>query len=193
MAHDGLAVCSWGMRAGGRAGLTAAMPPARAVLHPGTSRSSSCEGLCYGVASVAFGITTTARSCTLEEPIVGMSRWQSCLEHAAHPAPLHTGLGGVCGEGGRVEGLLCRWLVSGEGRVISGARHPAALATGGLDDVDPGSAALPVLEAGEASEVLSRGRGDVGASAWCEPPLGPVTRVLGQAAAAREPDVTPAL
>ena len=89
MAHDGLAVFTWGTRVAGEADVTAAYPPTRTVLHPETDGTSSCEGLADGLPGVPLGVTAAAAPGTFDEAVVGMPGWQSCLEHAAYPAPLH--------------------------------------------------------------------------------------------------------
>jgi hypothetical protein len=141
-------------------------------------------------ASVSRGVVASPQTRPLEQPVVDVLRRAAAFQQTTNPAPLPTGWAGVRG----LVPTLPRWRcgrLRRSGRGYDGRIPTSALERGG-EDVDPATAALPVLESGQASQVLARDRAEVGVDALSKPALRLASRRFADRASAGKPDVTAA-
>ena len=110
------------------------------------------QGVFEGTACVAFGVGATTGAGLVDQIEVDVLRVAAGLEEATDPAPLAARGAGVDTGGGRAS-----WEASVVHVGVVELRFPGSASEGRVEDVDPDPAALEVLEAGKASEVLARG------------------------------------
>ena len=148
-----------------------------------------------GSAGVSGCVATSSEASLLEQPHVDALRRAAAFQKAANPAPFPAGRAGICGRP-PTPARRARPLSDRERRARGdrgyGVGIPTSASERGGKDVDPDTAALPVLESGEASQVLARDRAAISADTWSQPALSCAPGRFGQRLAAGKPDVTAA-
>jgi hypothetical protein len=141
--------------------------------------------------SISVGVTSSTGPSFFDEAIVGSSWVTATLEEPANPAPLPA-------RGSLVDGSSIRVLADGcdlrfASIGLDELRSPRLIAEWCIKDVDPATAAFPVLEAGEAAQVLARDRYRISLDTLSQPPLCTAAFMLIKGTVAEKPQVTSAL